>query len=65
MVEFKAFEREQRELENSGIRQELVGFMDKFETGLGSILKHAWMHVEVSESEVVVVQLFNLQRPRD
>jgi len=50
MVEYKTFEREQRELENSGIRQELIGFMDKFETGLGAILKNAWMHVEAIQT---------------
>ena len=50
LVEFKEFERSQRELGNSGIRQELMMFMDKFETSLGVILQNAWLHVEAIQT---------------
>ncbi|GMI47387.1 hypothetical protein TrCOL_g3648 [Triparma columacea] len=50
MVDFKQFEREQYKMGNSGIRTEHMSKMDKFEKGLGVVLKNAWSHVEAIQT---------------
>ncbi|GMI00144.1 hypothetical protein TrST_g4289 [Triparma strigata] len=50
MVEYKQFERDQLSTNNSGIRPEHVSKMDKFEMGLGVVLRNAWTHVEAVQT---------------
>lgn len=50
MVEYKQFERDQLSTNNSGIRPEHISKMDKFEMGLGVVLRNAWTHVEAIQT---------------
>lgn len=44
------FEREQFDIGNSGIRNDLISKMDKFEKGLGVVLRNAWSHIEAIQT---------------